>query len=145
MLVYIRDGSAQANVRAATLRWKLQINLAISPSILTPGQPVPVQTLWCQAPGRVTTGVPSMSLGVNRPGKISSGDSGNRTVVLALINTNHKVNGCLVSRPERSLPCHSLGLKHTQAHTRTRVRTITCLSVCIDLYKYPQTQIARSY
>ena len=60
MLVYIRDGSAQTSVHAATLRQKLQIKLSLSPShsILTPHQPVPVLTLWCQAPGRVATGVP---------------------------------------------------------------------------------------
>ena len=32
MLVYLRDGSAQTIVRAATLRYKLQIKLSISPS-----------------------------------------------------------------------------------------------------------------
>ena len=37
---FLRDGSAQAILRAATMRWKLSIKLAISPSnsILTPGQ-----------------------------------------------------------------------------------------------------------
>ena len=45
--VYLRDGSAHTILRAATLRWKLQIQLSISPShsILTPGRPVPVLTL----------------------------------------------------------------------------------------------------
>ena len=45
--VYLRDGSAPTILRAATLRWKLQIQLSISPShrILTPGQPVPALTL----------------------------------------------------------------------------------------------------
>ena len=48
------------NFRAATLREKLQIQLSTSPShsILTPGWPVPVLTLYRQAPGRVATGVP---------------------------------------------------------------------------------------
>ena len=32
LLVYLRDGSAQTIVHAATLRWKLQIKLSISPS-----------------------------------------------------------------------------------------------------------------
>ena len=38
----VRDGFAQTNLRAATLRQNLQIKLPISPShcILTPGQPV---------------------------------------------------------------------------------------------------------
>ena len=42
MLMYLKDGSAQTVVCAVTLRSKLQIKLAISPShsILTPGQPV---------------------------------------------------------------------------------------------------------
>ena len=46
-LVYLRDGSAQTILRAATLRQKLQIKLSTSPShsILTPGPPVPVLTL----------------------------------------------------------------------------------------------------
>ena len=37
---YLRDGSAQTILRAATLRWKLQIKLSTSPShcILTPGR-----------------------------------------------------------------------------------------------------------
>ena len=60
MRVYLRDGSAQTILRAATLRQKLQIKLSTSPShsILTPGRPVPALTLQCQAPGRVATGVP---------------------------------------------------------------------------------------
>ena len=39
MLLYLRDGSAPTSIRAATLRHKLQIKLALSPShrILTPG------------------------------------------------------------------------------------------------------------
>ena len=58
--MYLRDGSAQAILRAAILRWKLQIELSTSPthSILTPGRPVPALTLERQAPGRVATGVP---------------------------------------------------------------------------------------
>ena len=46
MLVYLRDGSAQTVVRAATLRQKLQIKLSILPShsILTSGRPVPALT-----------------------------------------------------------------------------------------------------
>ena len=60
MQVYLRDGSAQTILRAATLRKKLQTKLSISPSHskLTPGQPVPTLTLYRQAPGRVATGVP---------------------------------------------------------------------------------------
>ena len=44
---YLRDGSAQTSLRAATLRLKLQIKLATSPyhSLLTPSQPVPAPTL----------------------------------------------------------------------------------------------------
>ena len=47
MRVYLWDGSAQTILRAATLRYKLQIKLSISPShsILTPGWRVPVLTL----------------------------------------------------------------------------------------------------
>ena len=64
MQVYLRDGSAQSIVRAATLRYKLQTKLSISPnhSILTPGRPVPALTLERQAPGRVATGVPIFKL-----------------------------------------------------------------------------------
>ena len=58
--MYLRDGSAQTSLRAATLRQKLQIKLStsLSHSILTPGQPAPALTLERQAPGRVATGVP---------------------------------------------------------------------------------------
>ena len=63
MLVYLRDGSAQTILHAATLILKLQIKFSISPShsILTPGRPVPTLTLSPQAPGRVATGVPILS------------------------------------------------------------------------------------
>ena len=46
-IVYLRDGSAQTILRAATLRYKLQIQRSTSPShgILTPGRPVPALTL----------------------------------------------------------------------------------------------------
>ena len=59
-LVYLRDGFAKTILRAATLRYKLQIQFSTSPShsIQTPGQPVPALTLYRQAPGRVATGVP---------------------------------------------------------------------------------------
>ena len=45
--MYFKDGSAKTNVRAATLKQKLQIKLSVLPSdsILTPDQPVPVLTL----------------------------------------------------------------------------------------------------
>ena len=58
--MYLRDRSAQTILHAATLRKKLQIKLSSTPShsILTLGQPVPALTLQCQAPGRVTTGLP---------------------------------------------------------------------------------------
>ena len=48
------------NCMSDTLRWKLQIKLAISPShrILKPGQPVPALTLQRQAPGRIAFRVP---------------------------------------------------------------------------------------
>ena len=60
MLVYLRNGSAQTSLRAATLKQKFQIKLSTSfnHSILPPGHPVPVLTLSCQVPGRVATGVP---------------------------------------------------------------------------------------
>ena len=56
---YLRDGSAQTILCAATLRYKFQIKLSVSPShsILTPGQSFPALTL-CQVPGKVATGVP---------------------------------------------------------------------------------------
>ena len=56
MVVYLRDGSVRAILRAAAL----QIKLSTSPShsILTPGRPVPALTLYRQAPCRVATGVP---------------------------------------------------------------------------------------
>ena len=63
MLVYLRDGSAQTILHAATLRQKLYIKLSILPShsILTPGRPVPVLTLQCQAPGKATAEAPFLS------------------------------------------------------------------------------------
>ena len=58
--VYLKDGFAEAIVRAVTLRWKLQIKLPISlsHSILTPSQLVPMLTLKHQALGRVEIGGP---------------------------------------------------------------------------------------
>ena len=58
MLVYLWDGSARTIVRAATLRQKLQIKLAISHShsTLTRGQPVQSLALYRQAPGKVAPG-----------------------------------------------------------------------------------------
>ena len=73
MQVYLRDGSAQTVLRAATLRQKLQIQLSISPghSILTLDQPVPALILYRQAPGRVAPGVPVFkSLVWLDPGKL---------------------------------------------------------------------------
>ena len=62
--MYLRDESAQTILHAATLRQKLQIKLSTSPShsIVTLGQPVPALTLYCQAPGRVATGVPNFEV-----------------------------------------------------------------------------------
>ena len=60
---------------AATLRYNLQIKFAISlsQSFLTPGRPVPVLTLYYQAPGRVATRVPTFqSLVWLDPGKRGS-------------------------------------------------------------------------
>ena len=55
MLVYLRDGCAKTSLRAATLRWKLQIQFSTSPnhSILTTGRPITALILYRQAPGRV--------------------------------------------------------------------------------------------
>ena len=52
------DVSAQAIISANTLKYKLRVKLAISPShyILTPGRPVPALTPKRQRPGRVATG-----------------------------------------------------------------------------------------
>ena len=54
------QGRIYSTLRAATLRQKLQIKLAISLShnILTSGQPIPALTLNHQAPGRVATRMP---------------------------------------------------------------------------------------
>ena len=59
MLVYPKDESAGTSQRAATLRQKLHIKLAPSPShgILTPGQTVPALILYPQSPDRVAAGV----------------------------------------------------------------------------------------
>ena len=60
MLAYIRDGSAQAMVCAATLRPKLQIKLSISPShnMLTQGQPVLRLALKLKVTGREAISLP---------------------------------------------------------------------------------------
>ena len=60
MLVYLSDGSAQAIVRAATLRYKLQVKLSASShhSKLTPDQPIPALTLQFQTPGSEPRGAP---------------------------------------------------------------------------------------
>ena len=60
MQAYLRDGSAQAILRAATQRQKLQIKLPTSPcySILIPSPPIPALTLQRHASGRVAIGVP---------------------------------------------------------------------------------------
>ena len=60
MIVYLRDASAQTVVCAATLRWKLQIKLSVSPhhSILTPGKPVSALILYRQATGRAAPEIP---------------------------------------------------------------------------------------
>ena len=69
MLVYLRDGSAQTILRAATLRSKLLIKLSTSPShrILTLGRPVRALTLYRQAPGTVATGVTGMTRSWKNP------------------------------------------------------------------------------
>ena len=55
--LYLRDGSAQTIVRAATPRYELQIELSISSihGILAPGRPFPALSLQRQAPGPVCT------------------------------------------------------------------------------------------
>ena len=60
MIEYLRDKFDQTTVRAAKMRKKLQIKLAVftSHSILTSGGPVPTQTLYPEVPDRVATGVP---------------------------------------------------------------------------------------
>ena len=59
--MYLRNGTVQTIVglRVATLRQKLQIKFAISPShrLLTSGQAFPVLTLGLQVPGRTATWV----------------------------------------------------------------------------------------
>ena len=58
MLVYLRDGSAQTIVCAATPRQKLQAKLSFpNHSILASGQPIPALNLYRQAPGRGAPGV----------------------------------------------------------------------------------------
>ena len=68
MLVYLRDGSAQTILPAATLRYKLQIKLSKSlcHNILTPGRPVPMMTAKNKAPANFEV------TGMTRPGKIPS-------------------------------------------------------------------------
>ena len=60
MLLYLRDGSAQTTACAATLRQRLQIKLATSPShsILTLGHSVLTLILQHQKPGNVATRAP---------------------------------------------------------------------------------------
>ena len=63
MLVWLKDGSAQRIVRAATLRLKLQIRFALllNHSVPSPVQPVLALTFRRQAPGMVTTTVHILS------------------------------------------------------------------------------------
>ena len=63
MLMYLRDGSAQTSVCAATLEIAVadKTIYLTHHSILTPGQPVPVLILEYQAPGKAATGVPTLS------------------------------------------------------------------------------------
>ena len=104
MPVCLRDGSALTIVRAATLRRKFQIELAISPShgTLTPGQPVPALTLSHKAPGRVATGVPVVYVtGMTDQDKVPTGKSGieSRSVALeadALTNRPKRRTSCLL-------------------------------------------------
>ena len=58
LLLLLSSSSSLDNVPAATLRYKLQIHFAISPThgILITGQPVPALTLKRRVPGRVATG-----------------------------------------------------------------------------------------
>ena len=82
MIAYLKGGSAQTNLPAATLRSKLQIQLSTSSShsILTTGRPVPALTLERRDPGWVAAGEPIFFkvTGMTRPGK---GASGSRTQV----------------------------------------------------------------
>ena len=77
MLVYLRDRFALTFVHASTMRQKLQIKLAISPthSLLTPGQPILAMTLYCQVPRRVTTRATILT-GTTRHGKSPTGKAG---------------------------------------------------------------------
>ena len=64
MLVYLKDGSALTRFRAATLRQVAGQTFYLPQSQYT----VQALTLERQAPGRVATGVPSVT-GMTRPGK----------------------------------------------------------------------------
>ena len=79
----VSQGQICSAVRAATLTKKVQIKLSTSPShsILTQGQLVPALTLWCQAPGRVATGVPICKSLVWLDAENPHGESGNQTQV----------------------------------------------------------------
>ena len=72
MLVYHKDGSAQAILCAATLRRKLQIKLSTSPShsILTPGRPVLALTPGAWQGSHWSANFEAT--GMTRPGKILS-------------------------------------------------------------------------
>ena len=94
MLVHLGDGSTQTIVCAVTLRQKLQIKLAISPShsILTPGRPVPALTLYRQAPGRVATGVTGMRLDQEKSRRKRDSNSGPSAFGADSLTTYHLAN-----------------------------------------------------
>ena len=58
MLVYLKDGSAQTIVCAATLLEVADQIISPSHSILIPDQPVPALTLEHQVSGKIANGMP---------------------------------------------------------------------------------------
>ena len=87
MLVYLRDGSAQTVACVATLRWKLQVKLSISPVTV-------YRHLANQSQRRVASGIVT---GVIRPANSCNGKNGNGTQVCRSRGgrLNHKANGAV--------------------------------------------------
>ena len=132
MQLYLRNGSAQTILRAATLRYKLQIKLSISPSrsILTKGQLVSALTLYRQAPGRVATGVlVSKVTDMTRPRKNPrrKRDSNPRSSALEA--------DALTTRPTRRLK-----KKKEEEEEEEEVILILTVSFLIDYKRFQTTQ-----
>ena len=119
MLLYLSPGSA------ATLRWKLQITVCISPShsLLTPGQPVLPLTLQRQAPG----GVASEVSGVTGPGTIPTGKAAMEPGPAAA------EADALTTRPVRGVTSHGriFSDNFTCCHTEVKVGNLMSWDVTV--------------